>query len=268
MWESDWLSTARNILEDRFTDADTRAGGTFLDHLREARDRVFELTLARPAGKLWAEMKENARLASERSTGAMRLIVKYASQAKLAMGAKDPEEWELHVVAHSAGAIFAAHAIAPLTGLQIPWRSLQLIAPAMRIDLFKEKMRRHIQKGECPRPTLYILSDVGELDDDVGPYGKSLLYLVSNALEGAREVPLLGMQKYLEADSSVASLLGKDIDGLPGIVVSGAPGPVGAIAQSDTHGGFDNDPNTMNSILRRILGSAPAVAFTQRDLQF
>jgi len=268
MWESDWLSTARNILEDRFTDADTRAGGTFLDHLREARDRVFELTLARPAGKLWAEMKENARLASERSTGAMRLIVKYASQAKLAMSAQDQQEWELHVVAHSAGAIFAAHAIAPLTGLQIPWRSLQLMAPAMRIDLFKEKMRRHIQKGECPRPTLYILSDVGELDDDVGPYGKSLLYLVSNALEGAREVPLLGMQKYLEADSGVASLLGKDIDGLPGIVVLGAPGPVGAIAQSDTHGGFDNDPNTMNSILRRILGSAPPVAFTQRDLQF
>jgi hypothetical protein len=58
MWESDWLTSTKNILKDKFTDADTRAGGTFLDHLREARDRVLELTLARPAGQLWSEMKE------------------------------------------------------------------------------------------------------------------------------------------------------------------------------------------------------------------
>ena len=57
-------------------------------------------------------------------------------------------------------------------------------------------MVRKISDGTCPKPSLYILSKVGELDDDVGPYGKSLLYLVSNAFEGAREMPLLGMQKF------------------------------------------------------------------------
>jgi hypothetical protein len=268
MWESDWLSSTKNILKDKFTDADTRAGGTFLDHLREARDRVLELTLARPAGQLWGEMKENARLASERTNGAMRLVVKYAGYAKAKMAAEEGNDWELHVVAHSAGSIFAAHAIDPLKELGMNWRSLQLIAPAMRMDLFRNKLSRHINKGDCPRPTLYILSDVGELDDDVGPYGKSLLYLVSNALEGAREVPLLGMQKYLEQESDVRSMLDRDIDGLPGIVISGMDGPVGAIAKSDTHGGFDNDPNTMNSVLTRILGNTPAYPFTQRDLQF
>jgi hypothetical protein len=51
-------------------------------------------------------------------------------------------------------------------------------------------------------------------------------------------------------------------------VVAGEDGPVGAVSRSDTHGGFDNDPNTMNSVLRRILGTAPAFPFTQRDLQF
>ena len=74
MWESDWFNTVRNIIEDQFTAADERAGGTFLDHLREARDRVLELTLAYPGGQLWGEMKENARLASERKTGAMQLL--------------------------------------------------------------------------------------------------------------------------------------------------------------------------------------------------
>lgn len=269
MWESDWLTSTRNIIEDSFSRADERAQGRFLDHLREARDRVFELTLARPAGKLWGEMKENARLASERQRGAMQLIAKYAGMAKKAIVSTDGGAgWELHVVAHSAGAIFTAYALPALSGLGINWRSLQLIAPAIRIDLFREKMLEYIKNNACPRPTLYILSDVGELDDDVGPYGKSLLYLVSNALEGQREVALLGMQKFLDRDAELSTLLGAQSGGLPGIVVSGVQGPVGAIAKSDTHGGFDNDPNTMNSVMYRILGQHPVVPFEQRDLQF
>lgn len=268
MWESDWMSATRDIIEDQFAAADARAGGVFLDHLREARDRVLELTLAYPAGKLWGEMKENARLASERATGAMRLVMKYAAQAREVLARQGGGDWELHVVAHSAGAIFAAYAIAPLEGLRINWRSLQLMAPAIRIDLFREKMATQFGQGGCPRPSLYILSQVGELDDDVGPYGKSLLYLVSNALEGSRAVPLLGMQKYLEQDATVYKLLNQPVDGLPGIVVAGENGPLGAVSRSDTHGGFDNDPSTMNSVLRRILGTDPTVPFTQRDLQF
>jgi len=269
MWESDWLNSTRNIIEDSFSHADERAQGRFLDHLREARDRVFELTLARPAGKLWGEMKENARLASVRQSGAMQLIAKYAALARKAIADADGgRDWELHVVAHSAGSIFTAHALPALAGLGVNWRSLQLIAPAIRIDLFKKTMLAHINENKCPRPTLYILSKVGELDDDVGPYGKSLLYLVSNALEGEREVPLLGMQKFLDQDATLHSLLDAHIDGLPGIVVSGVEGPAGAVAKSDTHGGFDNDPNTMNSVLHRILGRGPSVPFEDRDLQF
>ena len=52
------------------------------------------------------------------------------------------------------------------------------------------------------------------------------------------------------------------------VVVSGEEGEVGAIAKSDSHGGFDNDPNTMNSVLTRILGEVPGRVFTERDLQF
>ena len=85
MWESDWFNSTKNILEDQFTAADERAGGIFLDHVREARDRVLELTLAYPGGSLWREMKENARLASERDTGAMQLLVKYAKEAKASL---------------------------------------------------------------------------------------------------------------------------------------------------------------------------------------
>ena len=41
--------------------------------------------------------------------------------------------------------------------------------------------------------TLDILSDERELADSVGPYGKSLLYLVSRALEDHHKTPILGM---------------------------------------------------------------------------
>jgi len=39
-----------------------------------------------------------------------------------------------------------------------------------------------------------ILSDERERADTVGPYGKSLLYLVSRALEDHHKMPLLGME--------------------------------------------------------------------------
>lgn len=268
MWESDWFSTTKNILKDQFAAADERAGGAFLDHLREAKDRVLELTLATPGGKLWGEMVENAELASKHATGAVQLLTKYAKEAKESLGKKAEGNWELHVVGHSAGSIFAAHAITQLASLGISWKTLQFMAPAIRIDLFKQIVLPKIMDKTCPKPSLYILSKVGELDDDVGPYGKSLLYLVSNAFEGSREVPLLGMQKFLEEDQKVLNLLNSAVDGLPGIVISGTGDKPGAMSKSDTHGGFDNDPNTMNSVLVRILGELPKVPFTARDLQF
>jgi hypothetical protein len=33
-------------------------------------------------------------------------------------------------------------------------------------------------------------------------------------------------------------------------------------------GGFDNDPDTLNVVLRRVLGSEPARPFTPCDLQY
>lgn len=39
-----------------------------------------------------------------------------------------------------------------------------------------------------------------------------------------------------------------------------------ALSASTSHGGFDNDPNTMNDILKTILGAAPSKPFTKTDL--
>lgn len=270
MWESDFLSSTANILKDQFTEADERSGGGFLDNLDEARDRVLELTVALPAGKLWGEMKENAALASHHriDRGAMQLVAKYVELAKQGLGKKVGPEWELHVVGHSAGSIFAAHAMPILTGLGVPLKSVHFLAPAIRCDLFGDTLLKGIRKGELPLPSLFLLSDELEKDDTVGPYGKSLLYLVSNAFEGKRGVPLLGMQKFIAADPELAKLFSGKVGGHPALVVSGQGGPDGSRSNSLTHGGFDNDPDTLNSVLFRILGGAPKRPFEVRDLKY
>lgn len=279
MWESDFLSTVANLFEDLFTEADRLAGGGFLENLTEAKDRVLELTLARSGGRLWGEMKENAQLASDhpRKQGAIQLVAQFVEQAKKHLADQGKTGWELHIVGHSAGSIFAAHAMPLLSNLGIPLKSVQFMAPAIRTDTFKQLLLPGLESGLIPLPTLYILSDKLERDDTVGPYAKSLLYLVSNAFEGSREVPILGMKACIDTDEKLAGLFGGEVDGRPALVVSegialdssqeAAAIRLGASA-SRSHGGFDNDAATMNSVLTRILGGAPKRLFTPRDLHY
>jgi len=279
MWESDFLSSVAGLFKDLFTEADRLAGGGFLENLTEARDRVLELTLARAGHRLWGEMKENAQLASDHphNIGAIQLVASYVELAKKQLASHDKTGWELHIVGHSAGSIFAAHAMPLLANLGIPLKSVQFLAPAIRTDTFKQLLLPGLEAGQIPLPSLYLLSDKLERGDSVGPYGKSLLYLVSNAFEGMREVPILGMKACIDADPLLARLFAKTVDGRPALVVSeGIPidpaKEAAAIRQgasvSHSHGGFDNDCATMNSVLTRVLGSVPKRLFSGRDLHY
>ena len=273
MWETGIVETLNSIIDDVFTDTDDRAGdwlSTFREGLLEARDRTLELTVAAAGTAIWSEMKENAMLSSRHpdGIGAMQLLVKVALAAIGKLPGPARGDWELHVVGHSAGCIYASYAVSALCGLGVSFKTLQLMAPAIRIDEFKRAFLDPISAGTCPRPSLYILSDVGERDDSVGPYGKSLLYLVSNAFEGRRETPLLGMETFLTRDPDLNTLFAGQVDGRPAVVVAGLDQGPGSVSRSSTHGGFDNDPDTLNSVLHRILNGPPPRPFTTRDLQF
>ena len=286
MWETGVFESLKSIIADLFTD-DDKAGGIndWLRKLREglieAKDRTFEMTASIPGTQLWNEMKENARLASFHQNGAVRIIRDQAVEAMSLIDEKEQEKWELHIVAHSAGSIFAGYALPMLCEIGIPIRSIQLLAPAITIQKFRGLYQPVIDAKKAPQPTLYILSDNGERADTVGPYGKSLLYLVSNAFEESRGTPLLGMERYVRkdksedsgwSDSDVASdierLFKKKIAKQPSLVVSGVGKKTPNLSHSKTHGGFDNDPNTMNSVLWRILGKDPKRPFEIRDLRY
>ena len=304
MWETGLKDTLRNILDEFLTGPDDRAGrfrdwvDRFREGLTEAKDRSLELTLARAGRALWNEMKENAELASNRRDrqGAVQLLAQTVRQRLAAGKAGAAGEWELHLVGHSAGSIFLAHAIDLLLDIGLPVKTLQFFAPAVTTALFKQKLVRLVEQGKCPMPSLFMLSDTAERDDEVGPYGKSLLYLVSNAFEervtpdDRRKgyVPLLGMQRFFadvnpadpnsgtEAiDATLAKFFGRKVDGRPSLVVASTAAAgergqdTGNVSQSRTHGGFDNDYETMNSALVRILGKGNVKRpFTTRDLQY
>jgi len=293
MWESSAMESLKGLISNAITGDDQRSGGAadwlkkVRDRLVEAKDRTFELTTARAGGALWGDMKRNAMLSSNHDpeVGAMQLIKKHVIGALNGVTAAEKAKWEFHVVAHSAGSIYFAYALNHLLDLKkqgIAFSSVNFMAPAITTQLFRDLVCKSIVDDGCPQPSLFILSDAGERDDTVGPYGKSLLYLVSNAFEGQRGVPLLGMQFFLTNDLELTKLFNQQIaSGHPALVVAGQHPNMPkdqmtedqkfSISESESHGGFDNDPATLNSILRRILATSGAIItreFTPWELKY
>lgn len=281
MWESGGVEVIKQMLDDLTSKGDDRAGAAWLDKMRngllEARDWTLELTAALPGGALWREMKENAKLSSRhpKQKGGIQLLTKFTKQAIAGLSAQDRDNWELHVVGHSAGSIYGAYGMKHIVSCGIPLKSVQFMAPAMTTALFHQEMMPLVTAGSCPVPNVYALSDTGERDDQVGPYGKSLLYLVSNAFEGRRDTPLLGMSRFIRerAEDRNAAVVDREIEKLLAdtLVIAGEPPDArGMVSRSNSHGGFDNDHETMNSILTHILGAGPPAdkRFEGRHLQY
>ena len=290
MWESSAMESLKG-LNNAITGDDQRSGGAadwpkVRDRLVEAKDRTFELTTARSGGALWGEMKRNAMLASNHNpeVGAMQIVTKHVVGALSAVTVAEKAKWEFHVIAHSAGSIYFSYALNHLLELKnqgIAFSSVNFMAPAITTELFKNLVYKSVADKVCPLPSVFILSDAGERDDKVGPYGKSLLYLVSNAFEGERGVPLLGMQFFLSKDQDLTDLFNQQLpSGHPALVIAGqhanipqaqmTPDQKFSVSESESHGGFDNDPATLNSVLRRILVTSGATVtreFTPWELK-
>ncbi|WP_340115964.1 C1 family peptidase [Pelagibius sp. 7325] len=269
MWETGILESARGIVQDAFR------RGRFQGWTDDMKERFYDLLdegielAARPLGRpVWAQMKDNALRASDDGGGASFTAAKIAACFE-ALG----DEAELHLVGHSAGSIFIAHLMEVLHLLDLPVKSLTLFAPACTLDLFEAKIAPHIGK-RIERYAQFNLVDSVERDDCVGPvYHKSLLYLVSESFEPRHRAPLLGMEAFVnppkkrldaapEADrkqvARVKRVIGapKAENGKTVIRTQNVPVSLKLDSCSSTHGGFDNDEPTLNSMLRIITGKA------------
>ena len=250
MWETGVLETFRNIVEDAFRRGQLAGWSAgLLDRFRDLLDEAVELgarSLGRP---LWREMKENAGGASGPEGGAALVA------ACLAVFLRQHPKVELHLAGHSAGSILLAHLIPQLAELRVPVTSLTLFAPAVKTRLFRDLVLPRLG-GPLKRCAVFNLDDSVERSDTVGPYGKSLLYFVSQAFEERKGEALLGMERFHDADDVVRRALGAPHSRSAGTVIYATEAPAGVTleSKSKTHGGFDDDPDTLNSLLRYVTG--------------
>ena len=256
IWRTDLWSTIGNILQDALT---RRRPEGFLDDTKDFMlDRLDDglEPVARAVGGqgLWAEMQQNAMLASQKNGG---LITTLGEIRKLL--SRHPK-LQLHLVGHSAGSIL----LGGLAGANqagsapVTFETCTMWAPACTMDFYRDQYLPAIRGGSIKQFAIYTLTDRAEQDDHCANiYHKSLLYLVSHAFErelrkpwfgNADGEPLLGMEKFVkklpERDRPKEWVLS------PNAVPDGRP----KASRATTHGGFTDDAATLKATLARILG--------------
>ena len=185
---------------------------------------------------------------------------------------------EINLVGHSAGSILHGHLLDLLRRARLQVAGCTLFAPACTVRFALDHYAKAITGGTLAPDALYVenLSEEREQADSVGPYGKSLLYLVSRALEDFQKMPLLGKTLEWTATNKQAQKL----FGLAGVddvvewqafvkqaqlnpptlcrtpTVSDGLGRIPA-----AHGAFDNDVAVITRAIERAKGATaePAV---------
>jgi Papain family cysteine protease len=245
MWETGFLDTLGHLLEDALR-GQPRAAGAGGGFERWWNSRL-ESALAKPGTLFWREMKENADLisryrdknadgtavADDAQAGAVLLYRHFKHQVK-------NRNVRMHFVGHSAGAIVGAPMIARMVADGMKLESCSFMAPALRLDEFDRLVAPLVEGGQIGRYQQFSLTDRAEEDDSsCGPYRRSLLCLVSEAFEGSRGTPILGLERFAKARLAE----------LPRTTVHWAPG---RNSTATTHGGFDEDEATTRQVLRFI----------------
>ncbi|MET0781838.1 MAG: caspase family protein [Microbacterium sp.] len=215
----------------------------------DIKDRAIEEGARLLGGEhIWGDMKLDAAASSDGSGGARVFAQKLAAWMK-----SNPDAVKVHAVGHSAGSIFHSHLIPVALDAGVPrFQTVSFLAPAVRIDTFKSKLLpRAKQIGNL---AVFTMTEQAELDDTCfNVYGKSLLYLVRASFEPARGTPILGLAASIKDDDDVRGFL----DGPGGeVIYSPNRKPIPEASKATTHGGFDDDGPTMDSVLVRVTGLA------------
>ena len=251
MYDTGILEELKDVILRRGDSARARAGG-----FSDWSDRLLEWATRIPGRALWREMKDGARLPflPERA-GTETLAIWLNERAR-----KNSAKLKIHICGHSTGAILLARLLESMEDLAPTLRiqSCTLLAPAASIGLFES----HYYPYLISRPDtfgiekmqLFNLNDRLERDDNVGQiYRKSLLYLVSHGFEEDVPEAILGMQRHVD-ELLKKPKMAAVADRFEVHYTDGTPSTIG---ESTSHGGFDNDVATMNSLLRTILGAEP-----------
>lgn len=211
-WRSGALETVSDLTEEWFAklglntqDAASIQGGWF-DKLIEKSDRLLELMLRSPGGAMWSQMKLNTERAST-SLGGVYLMVQHLKSLQ-----QQIPNLEIHLIGHSAGSIMLGTMLEKMEKEGLKAASLRLFAPACTVEFANRYFINAINNDvlKAKHFHIHVLSDQNELNDNVGPYRKSLLYLVSRAFEYPHKMPLLGMEHIFNTTSNADDIWDND----------------------------------------------------------
>ncbi len=262
LWETGFFETLGQLLDRarQGTRAVTRDLADF------TTDPLIEITARALQGpRIWGGMKWSAQRAADKGASPPEEGgAHYVARRLKAFCDKHGERVELHAAGHSAGSIFHSHFLPVAQSLGVPaLRTLHFLAPALRVDAFRQRLLPGLRNGSlAAHLTVYTMQrDFERADHCAHVYRKSLLYLVHHALEDAARTPILGLEESLRRDAEAKAFFGLDGSPAPrGEVVwsvSAADGGRSASAATE-HGGFDDDPLTLDSMARRVLDKQDA----------
>ncbi len=248
------------------------------NRIAEANDYTWEAIARRVAVKsIWTEMKENAAKAANQGGGTF-ILARHLHELRTRF-----PELKIHLIGHSAGSIVFAHMFDELRRLKIKIDGLDLYAPACTMDLATKKFGAALKDKIIDQADMHfeLLSEKNERDDRVASiYGKSLLYLVSRALENSHKTPLLGLYSawdrkridyrpdtyrndHNHADIKAWNAVWKSSAQEPYVVVDREVKTSDNLSQRGeqfikaTHGSFDNSIDSITRSITRIVGHKP-----------
>lgn len=249
------------------------------DQAAEVLDRTLEVACANFGVKaIWSQMKQNAQAGSLRADGDRGAYLAVRSLGRLK---REYPRLQIHLVGHSAGSILLGHMLDDMVRNDLEARTCTLYAAACTVEFANRHYARAVERGILRRADLHLhmLDDERELGDSVGPYQKSLLYLVSRALEDWHKTPLLGMASVFDSSADDNGTWSRSTTGHLSAWRSFWSGARNAYLVSDkqvptaaewrngrisrvidridsAHGAFDNDVEVVDATLRRITGAA------------
>lgn len=285
IWRTGLMESLKHIAQDdvrRYEEevAALRAKGlgdlakVVADRMREAFDRTFEVAAEKVIGKaVWSQIKQNAERAATSEEAGIAILVK--KLAKL-------QSVDFHLLGHSAGAIMIGHLLRAARG-KLTFNTCELYAPACTVEFASSAYGGAFDDGTLKTGGMgvHLMTNDAELRDGVGPYGKSLLYLVSRALEDTHKTPLLGLEIAWNKDGKGAQMeLNRELHSASfpiwqkvvqrhGVKLTryNEPKRVSRIVPTRieidlSHGSFDNDIKVVSSSLKKLLGEEPAYPVT------
>ena len=267
MYDTGVLEELKDVIFRKRKDSVERAQG-----VTDASDWLIEKLTRIPGRALWREMKRGARLPFNANGAGTKTLTAFLeaiqinnlARARAAADGGSLPPIKIHLIGHSTGAILLGWLLNRLVKMKPGTKgrvtTVSLLAGAASTEFFDERyvdlIKAPANRFGVDQTTLFNLTGEMEKDDTVGPYRKSLLYMVSRAFEEERKTHVLGMQKY-----------SGDLPVIPRLEVIYSKGKAGAQAdcRSETHGGFDDDPGTLNLILKDILPQGVTRPFIDDD---